>query len=109
VERPRSDRSVAVDAYVFDILMHDLVGHDRAASAFIVFLYLWRHSLALGEAAVTVSLREIADGTGLSKRGVQDAITVIVRRKLVRIARRGITDVPTYTVQRPWRRGSSAS
>lgn len=107
---PRAERTeeVSVDAYVFDVLMHDLIGHDRAPSAFIVYLHLWRHSLGTGEATVTVSLRAIAEGTGLSRRGVQEALTVLVRRRLVRIARRGITDVPTYTVQRPWVRAPSS-
>lgn len=95
---------VAVDQYVFDTLMHDLIGHDRAASAFVVYLHLWRHSLAAGEPAVQMSLRAIAEGTGLSKRGVQEALTVLARRQLVGIARKSITDVPVYTVKRPWKR-----
>ena len=96
---------VAVDRYVFDTLMHDLIGHDRAPSAFVVYLYLWRHSLAAGNQTVRTSLREIAEGTGLSKRGVQEALGVLSRRQLVGIAREGITDIPEYTVRRPWRRG----
>lgn len=99
------DREIVVDAYVFDILMHDLIGHDRAPSAFVVYLHLWRHSLGAGAASITISLRDIAEGTGLSKRGVQEALTVLARRRLVGILRAGITDVPTYTVHRPWRRG----
>jgi DNA-binding GntR family transcriptional regulator len=50
-----------------------------------------------------MSLRAIAEGTGLSKRGVQEALTVLSRRQLVGIARQTITDVPLYTVKRPWR------
>jgi DNA-binding GntR family transcriptional regulator len=50
-------------------------------------------------------LRAIAEGTGLSKRGVQDALAVLAKRQLVGIARETITDVPVYTVKRPWRRG----
>src|SRR5207237_8224749 len=91
---------VAVDRYVFDTLMHDLIGHDRAPSAFIVYLHLWRHSLAAGMPAIRISLREIAEGTGLSKRGVQEALSVLSRRQLVSIAREGITEVPEYTVKR---------
>ena len=100
---------VAVDRYVFDTLMADLIGHDRAASAFVVYLHLWRHSLAAGQPAVQMSLRAIAEGTGLSKRGVQEALTVLSRRQLVGIARQTITDVPVYTVKRPWRRRPSQS
>jgi len=106
IRAPAARDSVAVDAYVFDTLMHDLIGHDRAASAFVVYLHLWRHSLAVGEAAVQMSLRDIAEGTGLSKRGVQEAMTILARRQLVGIARQSITDVPVYTIKRPWRRGA---
>ena len=95
---------VAVDRYVFDTLMQDLIGHDRAPSAFVVYLHLWRYSLAAGEQSVQMSLRAIAEGTGLSKRGVQEALTILSRRQLVSIARRSITDVPVYTIKRPWRR-----
>lgn len=93
---------VPVDRYVFDVLMHDLVGHDRSASAFLVYLHLWRHSLGRGEPRVRTSLREIADGTGLSRRGVQDALKVLSRRRLVGISRQGITEVPVYSLKRPW-------
>jgi hypothetical protein len=99
-----SAETVAFDAYVIDTLMHDLIGHDRAASAFVVYLYLWRESLGRGAPTVQTSLRTIAEGTGLSKRGVQDALSVLARRRLVGIARQSITDVPVYTVRRPWTR-----
>src|SRR5438270_85027 len=36
--------SVEVDSYVIDILLPDLVGHDRQPSAFLVYLFLWRRS-----------------------------------------------------------------
>jgi hypothetical protein len=96
--------AVAVDAYVFDTLMRDLIGHDRAPSAFVVYLHLWRQSLGAGESSVQTSLRDIAEGTGFSKRGVQEALSVLARRQLIGIARQSITDVPVYTVKRPWRR-----
>ena len=96
------DDAVAVDRYVIDTLMHDLIGHDRSASAFVVYLHLWRHSLAEGVPSIRTSLRDIAEGTGLSKRGVQDALTILSRRQLVGIERRTITDVPVYSVKRPW-------
>jgi hypothetical protein len=34
---PAADR-IAFDAYVIDALMPDLVGHDRRASAFVLYL-----------------------------------------------------------------------
>ena len=99
-----SGETITFDAYVIDTLMHDLIGHDRAASAFVVYLYLWRESLGRELVSVQTSLRTIAEGTGLSKRGVQDALSVLSRRKLIGIARQSITDIPVYTVRRPWRR-----
>jgi hypothetical protein len=37
-----------LDRYVVDVLMPDLVGHDRSASGFLVYLYLWRQATAAG-------------------------------------------------------------
>ncbi len=99
-----SGDTVTFDAYVIDTLMHDLIGHDRAASAFVVYLYLWRESLGRDASTVQTSLRTIAEGTGLSKRGVQDALSVLARRRLLGISRQSITDIPVYSVRRPWRK-----
>jgi hypothetical protein len=41
--------TIEVDDYVVDTLMADLVGHDRQPSAFLVYLYLWRHTHSAGE------------------------------------------------------------
>ena len=96
--------TVEVEAYVFDTLMHDLIGHDRSSSAFVVYLHLWRQSIGESKPSVQTSLRDIAEGTGLSKRGVQEALSILARRQLVGIARKTLTDIPVYTVKRPWRR-----
>ena len=93
--------TVEVDAYVIDTLLPDLVGHDRRPSAFLVYLHLWRQSDG-GAAAVSRSLREIADGTGLSKRAVQEALEQLTRRRLIAAEREGITAVGTFRVHRPW-------
>ncbi len=47
--------TVAIDAYILDALMRDLVGHDRRPSAFLVYLYLWR--AAMGAAKRKLRLR----------------------------------------------------
>ena len=93
---------IAVDAYVIDTLLPDLVGHDRQPSAFLVYLYLWRHTIGRGEDGVQTSLQDITSGTGLSKRAVQDALSLLTRRKLLGVARASITAIPVYTVKRPW-------
>jgi helix-turn-helix protein len=102
--RATDQSRVMLDSYVLDTLMHDLIGHDRSAAAFVVYLHLWRHSIAVDRDDVRTSLRTIAEGTGLSKRGVQDALNVLGRRQLIGISRQSITDVPVYTVKRPWLR-----
>ena len=91
--------AIEIDAYVLDVLMRDLVGHDRSPSAFLVYLFLWRRT---GDGESRLTLRRIAEGTGLSKRGVQDAIGHLERRKLLRVTRESITAVPEYAVLRPW-------
>jgi hypothetical protein len=99
-------RKIELDEYVVEVLMRDLVGHDRQASAFLVYLYLWWLTDQSAEPRVAVSLNELADGTGLSKRAVQDAIARLHKRKLLSIKRESITAIPEYTVLRPWARGS---
>jgi hypothetical protein len=94
--------TLPLDAYVIDSLMPDIVGHDRQPSAFLVYLCLWRRSLGEGEPSVQVSLMDVAAGTGLSKRAVQEAIWRLSKRKLVAVERASITAVPVYTVRRPW-------
>ena len=95
--------SIAFDAYIVDTLMPDLVGHDRQPSAFLVYLFLWRQAHGSDRQAAQVALLDIAEATGLSKRGVQDALGRLAKRKLLTVAREHITAIPVYTVLRPWR------
>jgi hypothetical protein len=83
--------------------MPDLVGHDRQPSACLVSLFLWRQTHAAGRSTLQIALLAIGEGTGLSKRAVQDALSPLAKRKLLSVARAGITAVPVYTVLRPWR------
>ena len=110
----RVTKHLTIDAYVIDSLMPDLVGHDRQPSAFFVYLLLWR--LTHGDAgnrtggrvaskSVQIALTDLAEQTGLSKRAVQDALSWLVKRKLVSVERASITAIPVYTVLRPWLRG----
>ncbi len=95
---------VRIDAYLTDVLMRDLVGHDRAASAYLVYLWLWRASRGEGRERVGASLQMLAGRTGLSKSAVQSAIRHLVRRRLVSATRAGPTAAPVYEVHEPWRR-----
>jgi hypothetical protein len=98
---------IQLDTYIIDSLMPDLVGHDRRPSAFIVYLFLWRQAHA--EELVQVSLRDIAEGTGLSKRAAQEALRVLERRKLIRSWQAHLTAVPEYKVLTPWTCGTGIS
>ena len=84
--------------------MVDLIGHDRQPSAYLVYLFLWRHTHGRSQSTMRVALQDIAEQTGLSKRSVQTAISWLVRRELIAVARESITSIPVYSVNRPWRR-----
>ncbi|MGE3106722.1 MAG: helix-turn-helix domain-containing protein [Phycisphaerales bacterium] len=92
-----------LDAYVVDVLMRDLVGHDRSPAAFVVFMLLWRRARAERRPApVRLSHQQIADESGLSKSAVQQALRILHRRGLVSSTRRHRTDTPAHAVARPW-------
>jgi helix-turn-helix protein len=95
---------MSLDPYIADVLMRDLVGHDRAPSAFLVYLWLWRMSRGEGRERIGASLQKIADQTGLSKSAVQAAIRHLTRRQLIAAERAGPTTAPVYEVFEPWRR-----
>jgi hypothetical protein len=96
--------SVTIDPYVVDVLMRDLVGHDRAPSAFLVYLWLWRESRGAQRERVGASLQTIATRTGLSKSAVQHAVRHLARRRLIGATRGGPTEAPVYEVLTPWQR-----
>jgi hypothetical protein len=95
---------VALPSYLIDVLMRDLVGHDRAPSAYLVYLWLWRQSQGNGREKVGASLQCIANETGLSKSSVQNAVRHLTRRQLIAAKRARPTEAPVYTVCEPWRR-----
>ena len=77
-------RSLTIDSYVIDVLLPDLVGHDRRPAAFLVYLYLLRHARTKSSRReVRASLQTIASSTGLSKSTVQNALRHLRRRALL--------------------------
>jgi hypothetical protein len=76
-------KRIVMDAYVLDVLMPDLIGHDRRPAAFIVYLFLLRQTSFSSKDAVSVSLQTIATKTGLSKSAVQASIRHLRRRGLL--------------------------
>ena len=92
----------AINSNDVETLMADLAGHDRSPSSFLVYLILWHRSRGSERTRVPASLQAIAEDTGLSKRGVQDALRLLQRRGLVSRTRLHATAVPEYRVHRPW-------
>jgi len=94
---------ISLDDYVIDVLMRDLVGHDRRPVCFLVYVWLAAES-GRRDGAVKVSHREIAESVGVSKSSVQGAVSWLVRRKLIAARRESVTATPCYSVLSPWRR-----
>jgi DNA-binding transcriptional ArsR family regulator len=99
---PRTKALIPVEDYVLDVLMRDLTGHDKHPAAFIVFLHLYALAARRRWRSVPVSLRDIADSTGLSKSAVQTALDVLRRRELVITRRKHRTATPEHRVLRHW-------
>ena len=93
-----------LDNYVVDVLMPDLVGHDRRAAAFVVYLYLLRQAAKGGRDTLSVSLQTIATKSGLSKSTVQAAIRHLRRRRLLDPGVLATVTDPLRRVLRPWNR-----
>jgi Helix-turn-helix domain len=92
----------SIDHHIVDVLMPDLVGHDRSPSAFLVYLYLWR--MAGGRGRVQVSYTTMAADTGLSKTSAQRAVALLQRRKLIAMNKAKATDIPEYRIEKSWGR-----
>jgi hypothetical protein len=90
------------DDYIVDVLMRDLVGHDRKPACFLVYLWLAAEQQRRG-AAVQVSYQEIAESIGVSKSSAQSAVGWLTRRKLLVIRKKTVTAMPSYRVLSPWR------
>jgi hypothetical protein len=94
---------ISLDDYVVDVLMRDLVGHDRRPVCFLVYLWLSAEQ-ERRDGVVEISYREIAEGVGVSKSSVQAAVSWLLRRKLIGVNKVSVTATPCYTVLCPWRK-----
>lgn len=91
------------DAYVTDVLMRDLVGHDRRPVSFLVYIWLTAEQQRRGE-PVSISYADLAESIGVSKSSAQGAVSWLLRRKLLTVKKATVTSTPRYTVQCPWKR-----
>jgi predicted regulator of amino acid metabolism with ACT domain len=93
---------ISLDDYIVDVLMRDLVGHDRRPVSFLVYLWLTAEQKK-DSAPVQISYQELAEAIGVSRSSVQSAVGWLVRRKLLAVSKQTMTATPRYTVLTPWR------
>jgi hypothetical protein len=92
-----------IDDYAVDVLMRDLVGHDRQPSSFLIYLWLTFQEARARREHVQVSYQTIADSVGVSKTAAQTGVRWLLKRKLIEVRKSSPTAVPAYRVLRPWR------
>jgi DNA-binding transcriptional ArsR family regulator len=93
---------LTLDSYVLDVLMPDLVGHDKRPAAFVVYLFLLAASSRTKRKEVAASLQTIAVKTGLSKSTVQEALRHLKQRGLVDSELRATSTAPIRRTLQPW-------
>ena len=49
-----------LESYLVDVLLRDLVGHDRSAAAFLVYLLLYSMTHSATRRSVRISLAQIS-------------------------------------------------
>jgi hypothetical protein len=99
----RFKQTIAIDDYVLDVLMRDIVGHDRQPAAFLVYVWLYGQAVRAKWKPMPTSLRTLAEATGLSKSAVQTALDLLRRRELVETKSAHSTATPKHRVLRHWR------
>jgi len=92
-----------IDEYVTDVLMRDLIGHDKRPVSFLVYLWLAAEQQRRSS-AVQISYQELAESIGISKSAAQTAVAWLAQRKLVQVSKETVTATPKYKVQSPWKR-----
>lgn len=92
----------AFDDYVTDVLLRDLVGHDRRPVSFLVYLWLAAERTRT-KGPVQVSYQQLAEHIGVSKSAAQFAVSWLIKRKLLAVHKENATATPRYAVLSPWR------
>lgn len=95
-----------LDDYITNVLMRDLVGHDRRPVAFLVYLWLAVEQKRRN-GIVRISYQELAESIGVSKSSAQAAVSWLCRRKLLAASKENATAVPRYSVLSPWKRNAA--
>jgi DNA-binding MarR family transcriptional regulator len=93
---------ISVDDYVIDVLMRDLVGHDRSPVSFLVYLWIASEQRR-SDGVVQASYQQIAESIGVSKSSAQTAVGRLIKRELLTSTKKNVTATPRYRVLTPWR------
>lgn len=94
---------LSFEEYVVEVLMRDLVGHDRKPVCFLVYLWLAAEEQKRGR-SVQISYQDLAESVGVSKSSAQSAVAWLARRKLLEMTKETATATPTYKALTPWKR-----
>jgi Helix-turn-helix domain len=97
-------KAISFDSHVLDVLLPDLVGHDKRPTAFVLYAWLWAMTRGVQRKTAFFSYQMLSDRTGLSKSSVQRAAAWLERRQLIRVRHSSPTAVPEYMVLTPWLR-----
>jgi DNA-binding transcriptional MocR family regulator len=99
----RFTQTIPIDDYVLDVLMRDIVGHDRQPAAYLVYMWLYGQAARTKWKPIAASLRTLADATGLSRSAVQTAMELLRRRELIASTSDSPTGTSRHRVRRHWR------
>jgi hypothetical protein len=98
---------IKLDPYITDVLLRDLVGHDRRPASFLVYIWFTAEQQnnvqQRRDAPVTISYQDLAESIGISKSSAQSAVGWLIRRKLLAANKTTVTATPEYEVLTPWR------
>ncbi len=95
-----------LDPYITEVLMRDLVGHDRRPASFLVYIWFTAEQQNYGQqrrGSVTISYQELAESIGISKSSAQSAVAWLIRRKLLAATKATVTSTPEYKALTPWK------
>jgi hypothetical protein len=98
---------VKLDPYITEVLMRDLIGHDRRPASFLVYIWITAEQQNYARqrrgSAVTISYQDLAESIGISKSSAQSAVAWLIRRKLLAATKANVTATPEYQALTPWR------
>jgi hypothetical protein len=102
---------IKLDPYITDVLLRDLVGHDRRPASFLVYIWFTAEQQKQAQqrrhSAVTISYQDLAESIGISKSSAQSAVAWLIRRKLLASTKTTVTATPEYKVLTPWKSRAS--